>query len=344
MKGWLKTVIRCIAFLVVCSMIFINTSDLVRRVDDESNEIHAFYDEPKNSIDVLYMGSSPILRGISPMLMWKEQGFTGYSRASALQPPNVSYGLLAESLEYQKPELVVLFPDNIFSEYDYAEREGDLRRSLDGMKISKYKLEAVRKITAEDNRQTTLSYLFPLFRYHERWKEINLAEDKPAPLLEHSIKKGHVYLKGGEPREYPQGFMEPTGAATPSFNPEAKAYFEKSVALCKEKGIPVLFLHLPKMSWSYEQSEVVKAFAKELGVDYLDCDVTEVREQLELDPKVDYYDQGHMNMEGSLKLSRWIGAYLKNAYALPDHRGDATYARWDEDYLLYAEKVGLKQE
>ena len=53
------------------------------------------------------------------MVMWNEHGFTGYVRASALQAPAVSYGLLAESLEYQSPELVVLLCDNIFNEYDY---------------------------------------------------------------------------------------------------------------------------------------------------------------------------------------------------------------------------------
>lgn len=57
-----------------------------------------------------------------PMVMWQEHGFTGYVRASALQAPSVSYGLLAESLKYQNPELVVLLCDNIFSDYDYAEQ------------------------------------------------------------------------------------------------------------------------------------------------------------------------------------------------------------------------------
>ena len=57
---------------------------------------------------MLYVGSSPLLRGVSPMVMWQEHGFTGYVRASALQAPSVSYGLLAESLKYQNPKLVVL--------------------------------------------------------------------------------------------------------------------------------------------------------------------------------------------------------------------------------------------
>ena len=69
--------VRCVAFVVVFSMLFGNATDLLMRHDDESNEIHAFYSEPEDTIDVLYVGSSPLLRGVSPMVMWQEHGFTG---------------------------------------------------------------------------------------------------------------------------------------------------------------------------------------------------------------------------------------------------------------------------
>lgn len=341
-KECLKIMVRCVAFVVVFSMLFSNATDLLMRHDDESNEIHAFYSEPKDTIDVLYVGSSPLLRGVSPMVMWNEHGFTGYVRASALQAPSVSYGLLAESLKYQTPELVVLLCDNIFTEYDYVEREGDLRRGLDGMKMSKYKLDIIKEVTEADERQSMLSYAFPLMRYHDRWKEINLAEDEPEPLLEHSFKKGNVYLRDINPQEYPEGFMEPTGEPY-TFDESAKGYIEKSIALCKEKNIPVLMLHLPKMSWSYEQSVMVEEFAAENGAVYLDLDRAEYRSQLGLDPQVDYYDQGHMNLTGTIKLSDWLGDWLDAQYDLPDHRDDPAISEsWNADWAEYAEKTGLE--
>ena len=341
-KECLKIIIRCVAFLVVFALLFGNATALLMRHDDEADEIHAFYGEPRDTIDVLYIGSSPLLRGVSPMVMWQEHGFTGYVRASALQAPAVSYGLLAESLQYQSPKLVVLLCDNIFSDYDYAELEGDLRRGLDGMKLSRYKWDIIREVTAADERQSLLSYAFPLLRYHDRWKEINLAEDEAEPLLEHSFKKGNVYLRESEPQSYPEGFMEPIGEAV-SFDESAKGYIEKSIALCKEKDIPVLLLHLPKMSWTYEQSEAMEDFAAAQGVDYLDLDREENRRALGLDPQVDYYDQGHMNLTGAIKLSRWLGDWLKAQYALPDHRADADIsAEWNADFAQYAERTGLR--
>ena len=339
-KECLKIIIRCIALVVVFAMLFSNLTDRLIRHDDESDEIHAFYSEPENSIDVLYVGSSPLLRGVSPMVMWEEHGFTSYVRASALQAPAVSYGLLAESLEYQDPELVVLLCDNIFLDYDYAEREGDLRRGLDGMKMSKYKFDIVREVTAADERQSLVSYAFPLMRYHDRWKEIDWTAD-PEPLMEHSFKKGNVYLRDIAPQVYPENFMLPTGE-TPAFNESAKGYIEKSIALCKEKEIPVLLLHLPKMAWTYEQSMAVEQFAMENGAVYLDLDRAEYRGQLGLDPSVDYYDQGHMNLTGVIKVSDWLGDWLDANYDLPDHRNDPEISEsWNADLELYKEKTGL---
>ena len=157
-KKGIGIMVRCAAFVLVFSMFFSHTTNLLMRHDDESNEIHAFYGEPEDSIDVLCIGSSPLLRGVSPMVMWKEYGFTGYVRASALQAPAVSYGLLAESLQKQTPEVVVLLCDNIFLEYDYAEREGDLRRGLDGMKMSFHKLKIIQEITEADDRREEKYY------------------------------------------------------------------------------------------------------------------------------------------------------------------------------------------
>lgn len=41
-KECLKIMVRCVAFVVVFSMLFGNATDLLMRHDDESNEIHAF--------------------------------------------------------------------------------------------------------------------------------------------------------------------------------------------------------------------------------------------------------------------------------------------------------------
>lgn len=342
MKQKWNIVLRCIAFCFVFALLFGQLTQYLRRYDDETNEMHAFYDEPKNSIDVLWIGSSPLLRGVSPMLMYQEHGFTGYVRASALQAPAVSYALLEESLQYQNPEVVVLLCDNLFQKYDYVEREGDLRRALDGMKFSSYKWSVIQEVTKADDRQTSLSYLFPLFRYHERWKEINIAEAEPQPLLEHSFKKGHVYLHDVAPQVYPDGFMQPTGEQV-TFDDSAYDYAQKSIALCKEKGIDVVLLHLPKVSWSFEKSQAMAQFAEEQQIPYVDFNTKEIQQEIGLLPEQDYYDKGHVNTKGSKKVSEWLGAYLAERYDLPNHRNDVAYEQWEQDLEQYLKGFTKKE-
>ena len=91
--------------------------------------------------------------------------------------------------------------------------------------MSKYKFDIVREVTAADERQSLISYAFPLMRYHDRWKEIDWTAD-PEPLMEHSFKKGNVYLRDIAPQVYPENFMLPTGE-TLAFNESAKGYIEK---------------------------------------------------------------------------------------------------------------------
>ncbi len=336
----INILLRCVAFCIVFVLIFGQISKLYRRDDDETNEIHAFYNEPQDTIDVLCVGSSPLLRGVSPMLMYQEHGFTSYMRASALQAPSVSYALLSESLQKQSPKVVVLLADNLFQSYDYAKREGDMRRAMDGMRISRYKWDVIREVTKFDDRQTALSYLFPLFRYHERWKEVNWAEADPKPLLQHSVRKGNVFLKDISPQTVPHNFMQPTGEAV-VYDENALYYTEKSIALCKEKGIEVVLLHLPKMSWTWEKSQAMQMLAQRHGITYLDFDTEPIRSQISVDPMVDYYDQGHMNLTGMLKVSAYLGDYLAERYELSDHRTDAAYAQWEKDLQQYLKDAGL---
>ena len=103
-----------------------------------------------------------------------------------------------------------------------------------------------------------------------------------------------------------------------------------------------MLLHLPKMAWTYEQSMAVEAFANENGAVYLDLDREEYRSQLGLDPQVDYYDQGHMNLTGVIKVSDWLGDWLDANYDLPDHRNDpAISENWNADLAQYKERTGL---
>ena len=41
--------------------------------------VKGFYEEPKNSLDVIFMGNSDVYRGISPITLWDEYGIASYN-------------------------------------------------------------------------------------------------------------------------------------------------------------------------------------------------------------------------------------------------------------------------
>ena len=75
--------------------------------DQMQTRIQAFYQQEKNSHDVIYLGSSYAYCGISPLTIWEEQGITGYVFAGTGQKAWMSAYYLEEALKYQAPKVVV---------------------------------------------------------------------------------------------------------------------------------------------------------------------------------------------------------------------------------------------
>ena len=58
-----------------------------------------------------------------------------------------------------------------------------------------------------------------------------------------------------------------------------------------------------------------------------------------LDYQTDFRDYVHLNMNGSVKLTRNLGDYMKENYTLPDHRREDKYQSWWADYDRFEEDM-----
>lgn len=57
------------------------------------------------------------------------------------------------------------------------------------------------------------------------------------------------------------------------------------------------------------------------------------------DQEVDFHNDNHLNISGGRKVTDYIGKLLVETYGLADHRGDPTYASWDDDWEVYKQKI-----
>lgn len=73
-------------------------------------------------------------------------------------------------------------------------------------------------------------------------------------------------------------------------------------------------------------------------MDYLDLNLK--LGEVGIDWKTDSLDKGdHLNLSSAQKVTKYLGEYLKLAYELPDHRGEAFYAAWDKEEEEYRQKA-----
>ena len=75
---------------------------------DSTTIINGFYEEEKNSIDVIFIGSSNCFCTVNPLILYEKYGITAYDFASSSQPMNISLLYLKEALKTQNPKVVAL--------------------------------------------------------------------------------------------------------------------------------------------------------------------------------------------------------------------------------------------
>ena len=130
-----------------------------------------YYEETTNH-EVLFVGDCEVYENFSPITLYQEYGISSYIRGSAQQLAWQSYYMLEDTLRYETPKVVVF---NVLAlKYDEPQSEAYNRMTLDGMRFSRTKIDAVKaSMTKNEN---LLDYLFPILRYHSRWPELS-AED-----------------------------------------------------------------------------------------------------------------------------------------------------------------------
>lgn len=290
-----------------------------------------YYREPDKDFDVIFVGDCEVYENFSPAELWKEYGIHSYIRGSAQQYIWQSYYLLEDTLRFHKPEVVVF---NIQSlQYDESQSEAYNRMTLEGMQWSPAKVGSIRASMTEGEH--FLDYVFPILRYHDRWKELTADDVKYMFKTEPVTYNGYymrtdVLAAGDVPEGRPLENYD--------FGDKAWEYMDKIRTLCEENDIQLVMVKAPSLYpyWYPEYEEQVEAYAAKYDLPYYNF--LELQEETGVDYSTDTYDGGlHMNLSGAKKLSHYIGPILLENGAV-DRRDDADLSRiWDEKLVRYEE-------
>ena len=336
-----KRVCKVVVSLVIVGvLLFLAQRLLVPKYVDDIREgalIQEYYDE-KNDHDVIFIGDCEVYENFSPIEMWEKYGITSYIRGSASQVIWQSYYLLEETISIEKPKVVVF---NVLAMNTGSPvSEAYNRMTLDGMKLSKHKIDAINVSMMKD--ESLISYIFPLLRYHSRWSEINESDFKYMFSTKKISHNGYLMRSDVLPVT---SIPDPKVLGDYQFADICYEYLDKMTKLCKDNGIELVLVKAPSLfpAWYDEYEAQIEEYAKKNNLSYYNF--LEVKDLIGLDYTKDTYDKGlHLNNAGAIKLSDYFGKILSEKFQLTDHRNDEKYkADWQEKVDFYNEMLADQQ-
>ena len=268
-------------------------------------EFHAL---APRSLDILFIGSSRTVRAFDPWIVEQETQKSAFNLASDGQFPQLSFYVLQEALQTQKPQFVVYGVDGLGSEGNFIA----VRNNYNFMRDAKVKRELAQSYF---NLEERLLLRFPLFGHREDWRWF-AAMVPGFSFQETYAGKGFAW----NTRVFSPG---PESEDTPSSSPKMAlvekqvAYFQQILQLCEEKGIQLFLVLLPNApsTQNAEQIQLQNHTVKTLSGSYphvlLDYAAKDGETRTTRDSN--YSDAIHLNRSGSEIISHWISdAILSN--------------------------------
>ena len=309
----MKNVIKSIIFIVILicllevSAYFLLPQRNIKKYGLLKIANYEILSEKEESIDAVIIGDSLVYSSTSPMEIWHNYGYTMFDCANAAQLIKDSYKNLQLAVQSQHPK-IVFFEANV------------LYRNP---KNKSFFLDIYK--TAENS--------FPIFNYHNNWKKVLfkfLNNDKI--FSEENAYKGYKYNRTVK-KAKSKNYMKVTKKAKkiPDVNIE---YFEKMVKYSIDNNVKLILISTPNMkSWSYAKHLGAQALASKYNIEFIDLNVDNI---LNINWRKETKDKGdHLNYQGALKVSNFIGKYLQDTGLFKDHRLDPDYELWNESYQIY---------
>ena len=313
-----KTILKSILFFLPLGLILAVLGPLFLPKDNTfaagrlETDPTVILSQAENTIDVLFLGDSEAYSGFVPLELWQNTGIASFVCASVDQKPYETLEFLKTALRQQSPKAVVLETNVLYRVYSRM-----------------------------DLVEPTAQKLFPVLRYHDRWKSLSL-RDLSAPEYTGAYPdRGYHLLTAADPLEDLTGYMAPMEEWEP-LSKANRSSLQDLYNLCKENDIQLILYSIPSpANWSVRRHNTMEDLSRELGIPYLDGNLLD----LGIDWQTDTYDRGdHLNYWGAVKVTRDLGRWFRENLPLPDHRGEASYEAWDRDLATLPERIAAKQQ
>ena len=322
----MKKVIGVLIWCAALALCLAGVSKIMMREDSHLKYDNFFAEDEKTQpFDVFLLGTSHVFDGVFPMPIWRDHGIACYNLANSSECLELTEWTLRIALQYHKPKVAVV--DVYYVDRSLKDTWAHTYRHLflDAIPLTPMK---IRSVVETFPKKEWGEFLVPFTLYHGRWEEILTSTTQ---LTMNSVP----CMMGAEMRlrTIPAGPWERTTEMNEA-NMPGKDALRRIAALCREEGIELLLTAVPSAATLEEQRNMnsVALLAQELGVPFIN--MLDMPELYDFD--TDLYDGvSHMNPDGALKVTAYLGDYLAQHYDLTDKRQDPAYADWNARLAEY---------
>ena len=340
-RGNAAFLVRAVLFLLIFSLLCAGALYvLMPKSDYGPGSMMNLYMQPKNSVDVLAIGTSMTYAGLNTNVLWANWGIASYDLASAEQQYWNTYYYLEEFLKTQQPKLILLDAKAATYQNDETKR-GRVILSTYGILSP---LNRWRAIQAAAPGEDALSYMLAFPQVHENWKKVT-AESFSLP--------GWTGDRSTDWKGYIEQHSKPSLVWTQTrknMNEREKEWFYKICDLAKAHGVPMLLVAYPNPDYANDHMyyNTLWGLADEMNIPHIN--LNDPAGHFRFLYSSEFADWQHVNILGSLRLSKILGRVLDGYYEIPDHRNDPAYAsydrclsEWMEKYPQYTEQLYLEE-
>lgn len=356
MKSAIKNIIKVIVYIIIILFLFKYFLNIFAPFDNLFliKNRGQFSRYKNKTIDVIYLGPSGTYSGISPISIYKNYGITGFDvsiESSVLGLNNFQMNNLKINKK-QDAKVLMLDLDTYFRNFLKSSNKNEvIHKNIDFYRLNKSKIDFVNESKYGFNMADKVSYLIPFFSYHDMWnKSVNRYFDFDRLKSSETFKDGLVCAGARESSDIKkvknQYYMQiPTNTKDENYENYNYDDFLRIKKYCEDNNIKLILIVAPDPSaWDKNKHDTIEKLASDNNLEYLDFNT--MYDETKIDMNTDFFDgAAHLNINGQIKLSNYIGQYLKDNYNLEDHRGDPKYKQWDKDLEEYKkyEKVWLAE-
>jgi len=226
----------------------------------------------------------------------------------------------------------------VFSKGRYLLQDGNAHTAVDCFPAG---LDYIRLIFDLNVSSQYDEFLFPLIKYHQRWKSLGYNDfcQSSRPYQDDLKKrlpiKGHMAYFSSKKRGDIQKVDMSKEVRSPVCDDYLR-YLDEIHKLCSSHGCDLVLLAAARANaLANGRLASFQDYAANKGIAFLN--LVERFDETGISNETDFYDAGHLNCFGAEKATRYIGKWLTEHYTFNTNMTAECRARWDAEVKRYDE-------